>query len=138
MTAQIALFLWAKKGMIKTCVIGLGSNDPGPARILSAQSALRAAFPGVRFSTLRQTRPVGFPSPRWFHNQVALCTTALTRDEMTAFLKQMETAHGRRPEDKARGIVKLDLDLLCYDGEVLKPEDWVRDYVKEGVAELGI
>lgn len=124
--------------MIKTCVIGLGSNDPGPARILSAQSALRAAFPGVRFSTLRQTRPVGFPSPRWFHNQVALCTTALTRDEMAAFLKQMETAHGRRPEDKARGIVRLDLDLLCYDGEVLKPEDWARDYVKEGVAELGI
>ena len=42
----------------------------------------------------------------------------------------------RTADDKARGIVKIDIDLLCYDGEVLKPQDWLRVDVREGVAEL--
>jgi hypothetical protein len=32
--------------------------------------------------------------------------------------------------------VKLDLDLLWMDGEVLRKEDWERDYVQSAVAEL--
>ena len=32
--------------------------------------------------------------------------------------------------------MKIDIDLLCYDGEVLKPQDWQRGDVCEGVAEL--
>ncbi len=50
--------------------------------------------------------------------------------------EKIERDHGRTPEDKSRGIVKIDIDLLCYDGELLKPEDWQRGYVREGVAEL--
>lgn len=122
--------------MIKTCVIGLGSNEPSPRYILSAQSALLAAFPGIRFSRLQQTFPIRFPSTRLFYNQVALCTTSLPLSEVRILLKKIETAHGRRPEDKASGIVKLDLDLLCYDGCVLKPDDWSRTYIRKGVEEL--
>lgn len=122
--------------MIKTCVISLGSNEPSPGCILSARSALLAVFPDIRFSRLQQTFPIGFPSPRLFYNQVAFCTTSLPLSEVQFLLKKIETAHGRRTEDKASGIVKLDLDLLCYDGCVLKPDDWSRPYVREGLEEL--
>lgn len=50
--------------------------------------------------------------------------------------EKIERDHGRTADDKARGIVKIDIDLLCYDGEVLKPQDWLRVDVREGVAEL--
>lgn len=124
--------------MIKTCFIGLGSNEPTPDAISSVRPELQAALPGIRFSRLRQTAPVGFSSPRPFYNQVARCSTGMTGEELTALLKRLETAHGRRPEDKAAGIVRLDLDLLCYDGRILKPKDWNRTDVKEGVEELSV
>ena len=78
----------------------------------------------------------GFDSPRMFYNQVACFTTPLTASQVRECLKKIERDHGRTPDDKARGIVKIDIDLLCYDGEVLKPQDWLRVDVREGVAEL--
>ena len=62
--------------------------------------------------------------------------TPLTASQVRECLKKIERDHGRTPDDKARGIVKIDIDLLCYDGEVLKPQDWLRVDVREGVAEL--
>jgi 2-amino-4-hydroxy-6-hydroxymethyldihydropteridine diphosphokinase len=43
----------------------------------------------------------------------------------------MEHAAGRRPEDKAQGIVHLDVDLLQFDDQVLKPADFQRSYIIE-------
>ena len=37
---------------------------------------------------------------------------------------------------EAQGIVTIDLDLLWYDGKVLKPADWPREYIQKGVKEL--
>ena len=122
--------------MIKNCVISLGSNEASPACILSAHSALHSAFPDIRFSRLQQTLPIGCPLTRLFYNQVAVFTTQMSPSEIRAFLKRIEQAHGRHPEDKVSGVVKLDLDLLRYGGHVLKPDDWTRPYIKEGMAEL--
>ena len=121
---------------MKKCFIGLGSNERTAARLLAAQSDLRMSFPGIMFSRLVQTAPVGFDSPRMFYNQVACFTTPLTASQVRECLKKIERDHGRTPDDKARGIVKIDIDLLCYDGEVLKPQDWQRGDVCEGGAEL--
>ena len=121
---------------MKKCFIGLGSNECTAARLLAAQSDLRMSFPGIVFSRLVRTAPVAFDSPRMFYNQVACFTTPLTASQVRECLKKIERDHGRTPEDKSRGIVKIDIDLLCYDGELLKPEAWQRGYVREGVAEL--
>ena len=51
-------------------------------------------------------------------------------------LKAIEKRLGRMLEDKKKGIVKIDIDLLTYDGEVLKVNDWKREYVCQGVMEL--
>ena len=33
-------------------------------------------------------------------------------------------------------IIRLDVDLLSCDGQVYKPQDWGRTYVKQGIEEL--
>ncbi|MEG1685869.1 MAG: 2-amino-4-hydroxy-6-hydroxymethyldihydropteridine pyrophosphokinase, partial [Bacteroides sp.] len=38
---------------------------------------------------------------------------------------------GRQPEDKAQELVKLDIDLLIYNHQILKSKDLERDYIKE-------
>lgn len=129
-------YFCAQKGMPKECFIGLGSNENTASNMISAQKDLLRFFPDIRFSSLLQTRPIGFCSPNPFFNMTAVCTTSLPLTGIRQLLKQIEMALGRKPEDKAHGIVKIDLDLLAYDGQILKPEDWKRSYVREGVNEL--
>lgn len=63
-------------------------------------------------------------------------TTGIEEKEVIRALKQIEFEVGRRPEDKLAERVCLDIDLLVYDDEILKPEDMRRPYIREGVKEL--
>ena len=121
---------------LHTCLLCLGSNLDGATRLSAARKALRSHFPDIRFSRELVTEAIGshFLSP--FHNQVARLTTPLSAEEVRAILKGIEQAQGRLPEDKANGIVKLDIDLLRHDDHVLKPKDMERDFVKQGMEEL--
>ncbi len=119
-----------------TCLLCLGSNLDGAIRLSAARSALLSHFPDIRFSQEMVTKAIGtgFLSP--FHNQVARLTTSLDAESVRAILKGIEQAQGRLPEDKANGIVKLDIDLLVYDDCALKPKDMEREFVKIGLEEL--
>lgn len=122
--------------MGKLCFVELGSNEGSEQTVISAQKALRKHFPDAAFSRIRKTEPVDFASPRPFFNLSGRFTTPLSREEVTGILKSIEKEHGRKPEDKALGIVRLDIDLLIYDNALLKPKDVLRGYVRDGLAEL--
>ena len=121
---------------LHTCLLCLGSNLDGATRLSAAHKALLSHFPDICFSNEMVTEAIGsgFLSP--FHNQVTRLTTSLSAEEVRAILKSIEQAQGRIPEDKANGIVKLDIDLLVYDDGVLKPKDLEREFVKIGLEEL--
>ena len=123
---------------IHSCLLCLGSNSDRSAQMASARRDLEHHFPGIRFSTEIETEAIGdrFLSP--FSNQVAWFETSYPAEEVRGILKQIERDHGRLPEDKAQGIVKLDIDLLRFDNEVLKPADLEKDYVITGMNELGL
>ena len=119
-----------------TCILCLGSNLDAATRLSAARSVLLSHFPDIRFSQEMVTEAIGsgFLSP--FHNQVARFTTPLDAENVRKLLKGIEQAQGRLPEDKAQGIVKLDIDLLKYNECVLKPKDLERKFVLEGMKEL--
>lgn len=121
-----------------SCLLCLGSNFDRTTHIASARRDLEKHFPGIRFGIEMETEAIGdkFLSP--FCNQVALLRTPLSAQEVRTLLKRIEQNHGRMPEDKAQGIVKLDIDLLKYDDVVLKPADLDKPYVLAGMEELGI
>ena len=121
---------------LHTCLLCLGSNLDGAIRLSAARSVLRSHFPDIRFSEELVTEAIGsgFLSP--FHNQVARFETPQDAESIRTLLKSIEQAQGRLPEDKAQGIVKLDIDLLMIDDQVLKPKDMEREFVKQGMEEL--
>ena len=122
-----------------TIFIGIGTNaEYGSLMLQSARRKLGIAFRGEqRFSEPVQTQPVDFPGSRLFLNQVAVIETTVPPTLMRSLLKGIERELGRKPEEVQEGIVKIDLDLLSVDGQVLKAEDWKRDYVQAALAELG-
>ena len=118
--------------------ISIGTNlSTADQVLLWTKRKLAISFRGEAvYSTAVQTEPINFPDSAPFTNQLVELTTTLTTKMARPLLKQMERELGRTDEDKQRGVVRLDLDILWQDGEVLKPEDWERDWVKAAVAEL--
>ena len=119
-----------------TCILCLGSNLDAATRLSAARNALLSHFPNIRFSQEMVTEAIGsgFLSP--FHNQVARLTTPLDAENVRTILKGIEKAQGRLPEDKANGIVKLDIDLLTFNNLILKPNDLEKDFVLKGISSL--
>ena len=99
------VYFCAQKGMAKKCFIGLGSNENTASKLIAAQKDLQILFPDIQFSSLLQTRPIGFCSPNSFFNMTAVFKSSLPPTGINHLLKHIETSLGRLPEDKAHGIV---------------------------------
>ena len=111
----------------------IGSNRDKAVNMKRAEAMLRAYFATIRFSPLMETQAIGWPDAERYLNQVAVCRCEEPSSEVQAALKQMEWEIGRRPTDKVSGRMPIDIDLLQWNDEVLKPADLQRCYVKEGL-----
>ena len=50
--------------------------------------------------------------------------------------KQWEIECGRTAVSKQQGVIPIDLDIVVWNGEVIRATDYSRDYVSKGVAQL--
>lgn len=116
--------------------ISIGSNEQRRENLELARRRLTELFPGIRFSDEEETEPLSFHRPGLFSNQVARFVSDSSVEEITACLKGIEREAGRKPEEKAQEIVRLDIDLLACDGTVYKPQDLKRDYIRRGLKQL--
>lgn len=119
-----------------SCLLCIGSNMARHTHMENARKSLTGHFPNIRFGKEMETEAIGgnFLSP--FSNQVATFTTSLSAEEVRCILKGIERNNGRTTEDKTQGIVKLDIDFLMYDDQVLKPQDMEKEFVKLGMKYL--
>lgn len=119
-----------------TCLIGIGSNHNRKENLLLARRKLTDLFPSIRFTSEQETQPLCFRNPELFSNQVAMFLSEAGEEQVKRALKTIEHMAGRRPEDKKKEKICLDLDLLSFDDRVLKPEDLQREFVRKALEEL--
>lgn len=120
-----------------TVIIGMGSNCNPKSHLEFARSNLQTVFPDIVFSRQQQTEPVGFKTNlQPFLNQLALVRTQTDIPEIRKTLKGLEKKAGRKPEDKEHEIVRLDLDILQINDQILKPEELNRSYYQQAMSEL--
>lgn len=118
------------------CHICIGSNYHREENMQFAHRRLVELFPLICFSKERETQPLSLRNRALFSNQVACFYTDMDKDDIVGNLKRIEAEAGRRPEDKDRERISLDIDLLSYGNYILKPEDLERDYIRKGLKEL--
>lgn len=121
-----------------TYILCLGSNDQKKESLRLARKRLKTLFPDIYFADEEETEPIGFIRSEKFLNQVGVFTSDLPMPDIRSTLKEIEREAGRKPEDKEKGIVLLDIDLLADESMLYKPVDWDRDYVQRGIAQLAI
>lgn len=114
----------------RVCVICLGSNLEACSHLTEARNVLERLFPDVVFGEQIDTPAEGVVGQADYVNVAARFTTQLTAEQVVWRLKQIEKENGRRPEDKQSGRIPLDIDLLMYGDQILKPQDMEKDYVR--------
>ena len=116
-------------------LIALGSNQQAAIRMAEAADRLMSLLSNVECSRAIHTLPMGIDSPP-FLNSLVRGYTQLSAEELEKELKTMEHQLGRTDEDKQRGIIAIDADLLRYDDRRFHEKDWERPYIKELINEF--
>ena len=122
--------------MLNRAIIGLGSNRDKERNIALADQLLRDHFVSIHFSEAVCTEPMDMRDPSLFLNQVAIAFTSEEPDQIIDLFKQIEKKLGRRPEDKQKENILIDIDLLQWNDRVLKPHDLQRPYIQSALRSL--
>lgn len=120
-------------------IIGIGSNTTdAKARVEECCRNISEISSEAIFSSIYETEAVGsLPQPN-YHNCVGVLRTSQPFEELKQKFKDMEREAGRLPEHKTEGKVIIDIDIVVWNNEVIKPTDLTRTYMTIGMEELGI
>lgn len=124
-----------KSYMENHVLISLGSNlDQGKEILQQTCGQIRQMHGKIVFSSVYRTPAYGNPSAPSYHNCIGYLRTPLSSPELQAFFKTLENQAGRIRT--AGSPVALDIDILQWNERILKPSDFHRNYVQQGVEEI--
>jgi len=122
-------------------VLTLGSNSQPQKRLAFVRGELEClCFERLTFSPARESAPVCFGPPGaplspppagggGRHPAKGHCSRA----------KELECRAGRTPDQRrsSPAEIPVDIDLIVWDRQVLKPQDLSRPYLIQGLEDLG-
>jgi len=112
-------------------IISIGSNEDREENLSVCRTMLNEEFTGIFYSPASLSTPYGEHYRNDFLNQLACIYTNRNRDEIVPILKEIEYMMGRKAEDKMKGIVRIDIDLVIWNNETLRPNEMNRSYIKD-------
>ncbi len=116
---------------MSTILLSIGSNTFAKTNIDKAKRMLSNIFQDIQFSEPIFSEPEDDKYKYLFRNILASCQTEMTPEEVIEKIKLTERAVGRSPKDKYLGKVVIDIDLLKYNEEILRPQDYEREYIQQ-------
>ena len=117
-------------------IIAVGSNIDPDKNIARARAILAKDFELVAETDLVSTKPVGYTRQPDFLNGAFLIRTDLKLELLRQHLKKIEDTLGRRRTILKFGPRTVDLDIVVWNGKLLDPDFYERDYLKKAVLEL--
>lgn len=116
-------------------VISLGSNDRQETNMIIAKQLLEQLFGDIQFTKSVWTNPIGIESDR-FLNCLAIAHTKHREPQIKSALKRIEIRCGDTRAFRSINIVRMDIDILLFDGQRLHADDWQRPYIKNLMREI--
>lgn len=74
--------------------------------------------------------------PRDYYNAVVKGRTFMENEVLDLMCKEFELNHGRTPEARNQGDVPIDIDVVVYDNEIIRPNDFRRDFFQIGYQQI--
>ncbi len=118
-------------------LISLASNDKDKQQILAnIEETLRHHVTVIRQTPVYLTTAVGTALSSEYANALMLVETEETYESLRHSFKIYEQQAGRTALSKLQGIVPLDIDIISWNGIIIKQKDLQYEYMKEGLAML--
>lgn len=118
------------------CIIGLGSNINARQNFAAAIDLIRSAHEVLQISNWVNTAPIGIVDQPDFLNGALKVTTALSQSDFQVYLKSVEDQLKRDRTAPKFGPRTIDLDIVKWDGKVIDPDYFTRDFLKQLVDEI--
>jgi 2-amino-4-hydroxy-6-hydroxymethyldihydropteridine diphosphokinase len=112
-------------------LLSIGTNVDREVNLAVCHKLLEESFGEIHYSNTSVTIPYGNHYKNDFLNQLAIVYTDKDKEYVSLLLKSIEKQIGRNPKDKENGIVKIDIDLIIWNDDILKPTDISRSYITE-------
>ncbi len=117
-------------------VLGVGSNSSDREwQIENAIKWIKEKFSSVKLSSIYETRAQNGKDDDYL-NLVMRVDTNKSVEETTEMLKKYEAICGRTPASKLTGVIPIDIDIVVWNGEVLRPKELNYPYFSRGYHEL--
>lgn len=114
---------------METYLVSLGSNENRAENMKRSKQLLETYFQDVTYSEILETEPVGEGFNGLFYNCLAVIDSVFELSYIKQVLKDIEKNMGRKPTDKSKGIVIIDLDVLAVNERIIKSDDFSRPYI---------
>jgi 2-amino-4-hydroxy-6-hydroxymethyldihydropteridine diphosphokinase len=121
---------------VNSAIIGLGSNLQPDENMAKALRHLSSHFDVISVSEFKITAPIGITDQPDFLNGAARVNTLLSQEAVEARLKEIEDAMGRDRTAPKFGPRVMDLDLIVWNGQVVDPDYYSRDFLRDAVSEV--
>lgn len=115
-------------GVMNEAIISIGSNIASKVVIIA--KVIDELMPMIKRQTPGYITPDEINSSNSYLNVVAIVETDLSQDELRTYFKKIEKRFGR---DHTQTLVALDIDIVCYDGVILRPVDYEQPYFRHGL-----
>jgi 2-amino-4-hydroxy-6-hydroxymethyldihydropteridine diphosphokinase len=119
------------------CIIGIGSNVEADKNIPEILRLLAEKVEVIQVSEMVQTKPIGIIEQADYINGAVLIRTEMNIEALTLYLKELEDRMGRDRSQKKFGPRNIDLDILIWNNEVIDPDYYTRNFLRNSAAELG-
>ncbi len=117
-------------------VLGVGSNSSDRDwQIENAIKWIKEKFSNVKLSSIYETRASNGKDADYI-NLVMRVDTHKSIEETTEMLKKYEAICGRTPASKLEGVIPIDLDIVVWNTEIVRPKEFDYPYFSRGYHEL--
>lgn len=121
---------------MNSLVISIGSNSHDRDwQIKHGIEWLKHNLSNFRISSVYNSEAVNQRDPDYL-NAVISAGTRKNLDEISQLLKQYEMVCGRTPASKLEGNIPMDIDIVIWNGDVLRQRDFAQQYFQRGWQEL--
>ena len=118
------------------CIIVIGSNINPDENVACALAILRSETELISESQFIKTAPVGIENQPDFLNGAVKVLTEEDKFVFNFYLKSIEDRLNRDRTAPKYGPRVIDLDLVVWDGEIIDPDYYKRDYLRKIVDEI--
>jgi 2-amino-4-hydroxy-6-hydroxymethyldihydropteridine diphosphokinase len=121
---------------MNSVIISIGSNIRAEYNIPVMLGILGESVKITGVSPMVQTKPIGITNQPDYTNGAVKIETELNQEALKSLLKTIEDKLGRDRTQPKFGPRTIDLDIVTWNGSIVDPDYYTRDFLKQAVDKL--